>query len=210
MDFGDILIWDAHFGPNEGRVSLEAIENDKHLQKIKSFLPLQKITVLGGYDYSIHIFEKVKNRSSKTNSTVFSRRLRFSPGTSDRIKIADGDTALEVMPGDLYSPNIVIYAEELNPKEIHEADVEIQFKGNDVITEKDVLLVFSIENGKEVLHYNTQPLTWKSDENEWKTVTLNSRFPGNIPDSAVIKIYIWNRNRKSLLIKKLESKITSY
>src|SRR5690606_7021653 len=57
LEWGDLLVWDAHFGPNEGGVLLEALENDPYLKKIKSFYPVEKIVVLGGYDYSIQVFE---------------------------------------------------------------------------------------------------------------------------------------------------------
>src|SRR5690606_18736260 len=46
MDWGDLLIWDAHFGPNEGGVQLGKLENDPYLKKVKAFYPLEKITVL--------------------------------------------------------------------------------------------------------------------------------------------------------------------
>jgi len=210
MSFGDILIWDAHFGPNEGGVSLKTLENDEHLHKLKSFIPLQKITVLGGYDYAIHIFEKVKNRKEKNNSSLFVRSLNISPKVTDRAYTIDGDTVIEIMPNELYSPNIVIYAEELNRKEIFEAEVELQFKSETVISEKEALLVFSIENGKENLHYNALPLIWNSEEKSWKTLTLQSRFPASLPENSTIKIYVWNRNGKQFQLKKLETRITSY
>lgn len=210
MNFGDILVWDAHFGPNEGSVSLKTLENDGHLQKIKSFLPLQKITVLGGYDYAIHIFKKVKNQQEKNTNSLFVRSLNISPEVTDRAYTIDGDTVIDILPNDLYSPNIAIYAEELNRKEIFEAEVELQFKSGTVISEKEALLVFSIENGKENLHYNTTQLTWSNEEKGWKTLTLQSRFPANLPESSVIKIYVWNRNGKHIQLKHLETRISSY
>lgn len=65
MGPNDVLVWDAHFGPNEGGVSLENVMRDPHLQLIKTFLPAEKFQVLGGYDYGIYIFCKTKDPGRK-------------------------------------------------------------------------------------------------------------------------------------------------
>lgn len=59
MASDDLLVWDAHFGPNEGGVQLSDLENDPDLKKIKSFYPIEKMTVLGGHDYCVQIFQKI-------------------------------------------------------------------------------------------------------------------------------------------------------
>ncbi|MCF6331695.1 MAG: glycosyltransferase family 39 protein [Draconibacterium sp.] len=210
MDFGDILIWDAHFGPNEGRVSFESIENDSHLQKIKSFFPVQKIKVLGGYDYAIHIYKKVKNRKAISGSDTFLRELEINPAKSKQVISIDGENVFELQNSSEYSPSIVVYVDELLQKEIFKAELQIQYKSDETIKNKDVLLVISVENGKENLRYEVQPLEWNVDDKEWKTVSVHTRFPANIPKSAIVKMYVWNRNNRHMFIKKLHSKITSY
>lgn len=77
LEFGDILIWDAHFGPNEGGVSYETMEKDPWFQKIKTFLPEGKIIVLGGYEYAIHIYRKEKQLAQQSVSDAFFRKLEF-------------------------------------------------------------------------------------------------------------------------------------
>lgn len=210
MNFGDILIWDAHFGPNEGRVSFEAVENDVHLERIQTFLPIEKITVLGGYEYAIHIYKKVKKSKSISTSNVLTRGLEMNPATSQQVVSLNGVNVFELQKGSEYSPNIVVYAEELLKNNLFETQLEIQFKSDEIINEKEVLLVISVENGKEVLKYEGFYITWNSNDDDWKTVSFKTRFPAQIPDSAIIKMYVWNMAHKHIFVKKMESKTTSY
>ncbi|OQY05365.1 MAG: hypothetical protein B6I20_01380 [Bacteroidetes bacterium 4572_117] len=59
MKNNEILIWDAHFSPNEGRLALSKVEQSKLLRKIKVFKPKNKFTVLGGYEYQIIFFQRI-------------------------------------------------------------------------------------------------------------------------------------------------------
>jgi hypothetical protein len=210
MEFGSVLIWDAHFAPNEGGVSLEAVENDERLQEIKTFLPLEKITVLGGYDYSIRIFKKVKLEKQSDDSNVFIRKLEINPEASSQVISLSGENVFEIPKGSEYSPNIVIYREELLIGEGFEGELEIEFKSDETIIEKDVLLVFSVENENKSMKYENVPITWNKNDSDWKTVKLTTRFSSGIPESSLIKMYIWNRNHKHIFIKNMRATITSY
>ena len=53
-----IIVWDAHFGPNEGRMPLERLEKQPDLKKLKVFKPEKPFKVLGGYEYQVVIFQK--------------------------------------------------------------------------------------------------------------------------------------------------------
>lgn len=54
-----IIVWDAHFGPNEGKMPLDTLVNHPDLKIIKELKPEVNFKVLGGYDYQIVIFQKV-------------------------------------------------------------------------------------------------------------------------------------------------------
>jgi hypothetical protein len=55
---GSIVIWDGHFGPNEGNVPLEMLENHQDFKKIKSFYPQVAFKTLNDYNFEIHVFER--------------------------------------------------------------------------------------------------------------------------------------------------------
>lgn len=56
---GSIIVWDAHFGPNEGNMPLEKLQKNAQLKLLKKIEPPQPFKVLGGYNYAIYIFQKL-------------------------------------------------------------------------------------------------------------------------------------------------------
>ncbi len=56
---GDMVVWDGHFGPNEGGLPLELMMNDPRLKMVKHFEPDSFIEVLGGHKYEIYFFEVI-------------------------------------------------------------------------------------------------------------------------------------------------------
>ncbi len=209
LEFGDILIWDAHFGPNEGGTSYETMEKDPWLQKIKTFLPEEKITVLGGYDYAIHIYRKEKQPAQRPVSNEFFRRLEMRKPDSE--KETETDEALFIIRrGEEYSPSILVYMHELLQKDLFEFELNIQYKGEHIFEPTDVLMVLSVENGSEVLNYTTFPLMWEQNETEWKSAVFGKRIDADLPESVVVKVYIWNRGKKLIYVKELSARITSY
>lgn len=55
---GSIVIWDGHFGPNEGNVPLELLQEHPDFVEIKSFYPAQAFKTLNDYNFEIHVFER--------------------------------------------------------------------------------------------------------------------------------------------------------
>ncbi len=210
MEFGDVLIWDAHFGPNEGKVSPEAVANDSNLQLLKTFLPVENITVLGGYDYEIRVYKKVKKKVVASTEKVFKRGLEIAPGKSDKIITLESENVLEIPKSDEYSPTIVVYTNELKKENLFEATLTLQFKSDEVIATDDVFLVISVENGKDKLRYASLPVEWGEADKTWKTVSLKTRFNADIPKTAIIKMYIWNRGHKHIFVKEFGSEIVSF
>jgi hypothetical protein len=61
---GTILIWDAHFGPNEAGIPLEMLLESENFRLIKSFKPKVQFKVLNNYDFEIYVFEKLSETES--------------------------------------------------------------------------------------------------------------------------------------------------
>ena len=55
---GEIVLWDAHFSPNEGKLPLERLKDNPHFAMVKKFEPAQSFKVLGEHDYAIYIFRR--------------------------------------------------------------------------------------------------------------------------------------------------------
>lgn len=56
MNKGDVIIWDAHFSPNEGHTPLKTLLDYNGLKEIKRFYPQKNFTVLGGLNYEVVLF----------------------------------------------------------------------------------------------------------------------------------------------------------
>ncbi len=54
-----VIIWDAHFGPNEGGTPLSKLLKDNGLKVLKIFKPEQPFKALGDYDYEVVVFQKI-------------------------------------------------------------------------------------------------------------------------------------------------------
>ena len=55
---GSIVIWDGHFGPNEGNVPLKMLQEHPDFVEIKSFYPEKPFKTLNDYNFEIHVFER--------------------------------------------------------------------------------------------------------------------------------------------------------
>lgn len=55
---GSIVQWDAHYGPNEGRMPLERLLENDQFRLLKVFKPAEPFEVLGGNEYAVYLFEK--------------------------------------------------------------------------------------------------------------------------------------------------------
>jgi len=55
---GSIVQWDAHYGPNEGKMPLERLLESDQFHLLKVFEPAEPFEVLGGNEYAVYLFEK--------------------------------------------------------------------------------------------------------------------------------------------------------
>jgi len=55
---GAIILWDAHFGPNEGRLPLDRLINNDSFELLMKFAPEQPFETLNGYTYEIYAFRR--------------------------------------------------------------------------------------------------------------------------------------------------------
>lgn len=211
MNWGDILVWDAHFGPNEGGVQLETLEHDPYLQEIKMFLPVEKITVLGGYNYSVHLFQKVKQKKGETVKTTekITREILF--GDLPNAKQENNGTEKYALldSGTEFSESIVIYTGEMVLKDVLSCTIRLEYKSFEPLAEDEALLVFSVEesDGKN-LRYETVQLTTTGEN--WNLVELNTRLPASLPESSKMLIYVWNKDRKKIGLKKITVNAESF
>ncbi|HKJ42011.1 MAG TPA: hypothetical protein VKA27_07940, partial [Sunxiuqinia sp.] len=56
---GAIVIWDGHFGPNEGQMPLDRLKNNPAFKEIYHVEPEHEIKMLNDHKYEIYVFERI-------------------------------------------------------------------------------------------------------------------------------------------------------
>lgn len=203
MITGDLLVWDAHFGPNEGGVSQEVLSADPHLQLEKSFLPAENFKVLGGYDYAIYVFRKVDTKKSSEPAEMIQKERLFNPG--EGLPVVESDSLFSLRMDDQmeFSPAIKFPVSEIKATDFMELSATVRFLPEEVLPEDAVLLVLSIEHDGKTLSYNKADMVTGESPDEWRELTLPLRISSRFPGDAVMNLYVWNKNKKKLLVEKI-------
>lgn len=53
-----LILWDAHFGPNEGEIKLEGLLNNPSYTLLNKFAPEKEFSTLGGRAFEVYLFVK--------------------------------------------------------------------------------------------------------------------------------------------------------
>lgn len=75
IEEGAVVIWDAHFSPNEGRFPLENIMDNPGYKLIQVVRDKKPFTVLGGYLYEIYIFQRILEDDGINNQDIYAQLL---------------------------------------------------------------------------------------------------------------------------------------
>lgn len=209
MEWGDLLVWDAHFGPNDGKVQLENLEKDPYLKKMESFHPLEKNTVVGDDEYAVQIFKKTVNKNdSVILSDSYSRVLSFENVLDPRVVEVDGYKAWKLDSHEEFCQSITLSPDVVKRYETLELDVILNYKALEPLIHDDVILVFSAENDGKSFRYERADLVFFGSD--WKQLQLNIKMPSNILTGSKLLAYVWNIKRKQVLIKSLTVNVKSY
>lgn len=72
---GEIVIWDAHFGPNEGGLDLSKLLDNPSFRLFHLTREHEPFTVLGGYTYEIYFFERIPAGEAVDNHAIYEAML---------------------------------------------------------------------------------------------------------------------------------------
>jgi hypothetical protein len=111
---------------------------------------------------------------------------------------------------DEYGPQAIIPLKGIRQKNEYSAEVKLEYRGWSDFSEREVVLVFSVENENGLLLYNVYPLEWLPEDLNWKTVVFEEHFSTNSFQPAKIKAYIWNRGQEQLALKSMEVIVSGY
>jgi hypothetical protein len=58
MEPGSMLIWDAHYSANEGRLPVERVIESGNFEQLMVFRPKKASKAMGNRNYEIYVFQK--------------------------------------------------------------------------------------------------------------------------------------------------------
>lgn len=207
-----VIFWDAHFGPNEAAIPLDSILNDLHFQLIKTFNTKEKLTVLGGYDFSVYVFMKSKNRQKKEVTSIDFYDLEtlganlLNTFSMDTSHVFSGKRSCQLSESAEYSVTVKKFISEV-PANTRNIDISCKLleQNND---SKDALVIMSVDtdSGKN-LFWDGKSIVLNNGDNRspWKNATAH--FVVNLnafQKECSIKFYLWNKAKKTFWIDDLK------
>ena len=211
---GEIVLWDAHYGPNEGRLPLEKLRGNPDFFELRVFKPEFPFTVLGGYNYEIHIFERLESSDDKEIQKILDE-VQKRENAAYRIRILEYEdcemTGLEqdstyhsslisksrskscLLNADrAFLPGIEMPLELIKPGDRGKLHIRISHLFESVQPQKDPLfLVISIQHGDEVLFYRTWDINMQEMQT-WEETLVEYHLPDVGSQTDIVKIYLWN------------------
>ncbi len=198
-----IIIWDAHFGPNEGRIPFQNLERDKSLVKLNTFRPEKPFTVLGGYDYRVVVYQKILAQNDTLYNNVFLDFEDERKFTTDKYK-HNGRYSRHVKQNHLYINGNVAYLDEVVRRP---GKLEIGFEGYLFVKDTSDLklnLVVSIHDNQETDFFRSVDISTSNIiPGEWNMIS-GSMIVTETPDlDKLIKVFLLNKNKREFYLDDL-------
>lgn len=194
-----IIIWDAHFGPNEGRMPIERLMEKDELHVLKIFKPEQNFKVLGGHDYQVVIFQKDISQKPKIRQVFKDFESGYKNTIDESIK---GKKSIILEKSDTYLTLLdVVYQEISDTISSTGFNISMAYNYAPETKLKDLLLVCTLESPDDVISFKTKDL-WAgyNKSNIW----IDSTFYFNVPEpnslNNRIKIYLWNKGSTEIYL----------
>lgn len=190
----DLVVWDAHFGPNEGGIPIERLLNDPGLVLLEVRVPEERFTVLGGYPFEVYLFTPGHQR----RDTV--RAVMIEPG------MVTGDIAvrMDTLPCAVMDGARCFGAGEypfevtglrFDQHDLIYAELTVVGELTEVATSGNIDLVFTEESDRGKVSYWSQSLSAGPFRHTF-------RIPRRTPDHRST-LYIWNHSGADFRLKDL-------
>ncbi len=197
----DLVVWDAHFGPNEGGLPIERLLNDPGLVLLEVRVPEERFTVLGGYPFEVYLFTP----GHELRDTV--RSVLVAPDTG--VMTDDIAVRMDTLPCGMKSGTRCFGAGEY-PFEA----TELRFDQGDMIyaeltviaeltgeaaTSGSIDLVFTEESNTGKVSHWSQPLTAGPFRHTFRIPRRTADHKGTL--------YIWNHSGKDFRLTDLRIEV---
>lgn len=216
-----LFVWDAHFSANEGRMPLEKIMGNRNFELVTCFDPVIPFKVMGDHDYKICIFRKILGIGQDNQAVLkriqqeemkkegyYSEIYDFENSFSDseqelrRIQVEiDSLNFVYNLDGKDFSPAFHIPEIKLDQEVQNKFRITVDVSLGEPVLPGKLLIVFSVENGRDVIHYATADISEQELEyNIWGKAEYVFVVPAGIKKGSLLKSYIWNIDKNNVLI----------
>lgn len=211
---GEIILWEAHYGPNEGRLPLERLRYNTDFAEIKVFRPLHPFKVLGGYDYEVHIFERRESPKIREMQTILEEiqnpgeepcgirileyivceQVENEDSTILRSVITkSGSSSCLLNDRGAFLPGIELPFEKISSPDQVRFIIKISHLFESFNQEKDPFhLVMSIQRNEEIRFYYTWDITPQNLQT-WEETVIEYDLPDRGSGADIVKLYLWNK-----------------
>jgi hypothetical protein len=219
---GSLVLWDAHFAPNEGQVTLNSLMDNPFFRLINLFRPYDPFQVLGGYDYEIYIFERTDGEQETENLIILEQLLieKAASEYKDRLLATfqfeySGDApdslyfSEEIFRSGSYSylmsedheffPGIEMPIKDIEPVEGARVIMRVFCHFDTVYQSRPPLMVLSLQNPKKLMYYRTWEIL-HGPPNEWVESSFDVAVPNWKSTDDILKVYIWNKSRQQFYL----------
>lgn len=216
LNENELMVWDAGFGPIEGRLPKERLLKSNQLQLIKRFAPDISFKVFGENDFEILVFSPRKHElpqqineklELKYKNLGTYRVLKYEAFISENDSIIEQDELLKnsylmdpsrefelsysipfhkFFKGDNFKHSVFVSAKVYIPKGI---------------TNENLSLCMSLNNGDETIAFNSvETKNMQLKPGEWHTIE-HEMYLNQLPkDNMTLTVFFWNFHRNKYYI----------
>ncbi|HEX7410898.1 MAG TPA: hypothetical protein VF298_02035 [Bacteroidales bacterium] len=227
-----LLIWDAHFGPNEGQVPIDTLLKQSHLKLLKVLRPDQPFTVLGGYNYEVYVFRRLPASAIAVNNqsilgelaaaavaqndfrTLADMNFESPVAGQDSLKLTQeaahsGKSSYRLGSAEEYGPTASVLFSAMNPAAIYpmriEATVYVYTKQKPL--KNQAVLVISCENDGKPYIYQATELGTNIVVGNWTKLTTWVNVHESKSPNDNIKVYLWHLGKDELLVDDMKAEV---
>jgi ABC-type cobalt transport system substrate-binding protein len=221
-----IVIWDAHYGPNECNIPLDTLLRNPQARLIQLFEPPEEMITFGGNVYQVCVFLIEKDGMRHDNYALLDS---LKPGTdrysSQRILDYTFEENYPNTPAENYTGNpvhggsrsfIVDKTVEYSPGlttvigKLTKSGKDIRINASVYVyptvpfNQNPASLVISLDNEKKTYRYTAVYFDQRMLQlNQWNKVTARMSVPEIKSPGDVLKVYVYHPGKKSFVMDDL-------
>ncbi len=199
LEDGQYLVWDAHFGNNEGKTPLDNVLHKQNVKMLKRFYPEEQgPPVLGGYNYEIFVFGK----QSGWKDTI----LEIIPDSTSTFALLKSKSFEVTQLQEFVNAFEESFTQLLNSELVY-LDLELKYPADKTLNKDDLTFVLDMNCKGRTLKYDVTDLSFAQQENEYKVLRKRYMLPPLSNECATVKTYFWNIKKVELPGIKIEARL---